>query len=81
MDDSQPWTEDAWHVLAQRSNATFSFLRTQNRSGIPSTWISQSKLPMATDALAYDAKPISDMSDLAQLPGLAGAPLVKPIPR
>jgi len=55
-------------------------LRTQNRSGILSLWISPSKLPMIADALAYDAKSINGMSDLAQLPGPAGATLVKPSP-
>ncbi len=48
---------------------------------MPYLEISQSKLFMATQALAYDAIPISDMSDLAQLPGLAGARLVKLNPR
>jgi hypothetical protein len=57
------------------------FLSTQNSSGMPYLEISQSKLFMATQALAYDAIPISDMSDLAQLPGLAGARLVKLNPR
>jgi hypothetical protein len=36
---------------------------------------------MIADALAYDAKSINGMSDLAQLPGPAGATLVKPSPR